>query len=38
MAKDTYYFSHDVNSSNDPKIIVMKKNCAVLYRMPGGGS
>lgn len=30
MAKDTYYFSHDVNASNDPKIIVMKKLCGVI--------
>lgn len=29
MAKDTYYFSHDVNASNDPKIIVMKELCGV---------
>lgn len=30
MAKDTYYFSHDVNASNDPKIIVMKELCGVI--------
>lgn len=30
MAKDTYYFSHDVNASNDPKIIVMKELCGVV--------
>lgn len=30
MAKDTYYFSHDVNASNDPKIIVMKEVCGVI--------
>ena len=30
MAKDVYYFSHDVNASNDPKIIVMKELCGVI--------
>lgn len=30
MVKDTYYFSHDVNASNDPKIIVMKELCGVI--------
>lgn len=30
MAKDTYYFSHDINASNDPKIIVMKELCGVI--------
>lgn len=30
MAKDTYYFSHDVNASNDPKIIVMKELFGVI--------
>lgn len=30
MAKDTYYFSHDVNASNDPKIIVMKELCGII--------
>ena len=30
MGKDVYYFSHDVNASNDPKIIVMKELCGVI--------
>lgn len=30
MAKDVYYFSHDVNASNDPKVIVMKELCGVI--------
>lgn len=30
MAKDVYYFSHDVNASNDSKIIVMKELCGVI--------
>lgn len=30
MGRDVYYFSHDVNASNDPKIIVMKELCGVI--------
>lgn len=30
MSRDVYYFSHDVNASNDPKIIVMKELCGVI--------
>lgn len=30
MGRDVYYFSHDVNASNDPKIIVMKELYGVI--------
>lgn len=30
MGRDVYYFSHDVNASNDPKIIVMKELCGII--------
>ena len=30
MGRNVYYFSHDVNASNDPKIIVMKELCGVI--------
>ena len=30
MAKDVYYFSHDVNASNDPKIVAMESEFGVI--------
>ena len=30
MAKDVYYFSHDVNASNDPKIVAMESQFGVI--------
>lgn len=30
MAKDVYYFSHDVNASNDPKIVAMESEVGVI--------
>ena len=30
MAKDVYYFSHDVNASNDPKIVAMELEFGVI--------
>ena len=30
MAKDTYYFSHDVNASTDPKIVAMESEFGVI--------
>ena len=30
MAKDVYYFSHDVNASNDPKIVAMESQFGVV--------
>lgn len=30
MAKDVYYFSHDVNASNDPKIVAMESDFGVI--------
>ena len=30
MAKDVYYFSHDVNASNDPKIVAMESEFGVV--------
>ena len=30
MAKDVYYFSHDVNASNDPKIVAMEAEFGVI--------
>lgn len=30
MAKDTYYFSHDVNASTDPKIVAMESELGVI--------
>ena len=30
MAKDVYYFSHDVNASNDPKIVAMESGFGVI--------
>ena len=30
MAKDVYYFSHDVNASNDPKIVAMESQFGAI--------
>ena len=30
MAKDVYYFSHDVNASNDPKIVAMESEFGAI--------
>ena len=30
MSKDVYYFSHDVNASNDPKIVAMESEFGVI--------
>ena len=30
MAKDVYYFSHDVNASNDPKIVAMESEFGII--------
>ena len=30
MAKDVYYFSHDVNASNDPKIVAMESEFGTI--------
>ena len=30
MAKDVYYFSHDINASNDPKIVAMESEFGVI--------
>ena len=30
MVKDVYYFSHDVNASNDPKIVAMESEFGVI--------
>ena len=30
MAKDVYYFSHDVNASNEPKIVAMESQFGVI--------
>ena len=30
MAKDVYYFSHDVNASNDPKIVAMESQFGII--------